>query len=225
MAAEATTSSPSVCKAAPIEEAAMRIGVLGTGDVGRTLGSAFERLGHEVVLGSRAAGDGTETFADAVAHGEVLVNATAGSASVAAIGASREPDRTGKVLVDVANPLDFSTGELRLTVSNDDSLAESIQRAFPELRVVKTLNTVTASVMVAPGAVPGDHVLFLAGDDADAKGTVRSLVGELGWRDAQLLDLGGLSAARGMEMYLPLWLTLMRTLGTPVFNVALERPS
>lgn len=202
----------------------MRIGVLGTGDVGRTLGSAFEALGHEVVLGSRTAGAGKVTFADAVAHGELLVNATAGAASVAAIGASDRGDRDGKVLLDVANPLDLSTGELRLTVSNDDSLAETIQRTFPGLRVVKSLNTVTAAVMVDPTSVPGDHVMFLAGDDLEAKGTVRALLVELGWREAQLLDLGGLSAARGMEMYLPLWLTLMQRLGTPVFNIAVERP-
>ena len=202
----------------------MRIGVLGTGDVGRTLGAALDRLGHEVVVGSRSAGDDTVTFAEAVAHGELLVNATAGAASVDAIGASARPDREGKVLLDVANPLDFSTGELRLTVSNGDSLAETIQRAFPELRVVKSLNTVTASVMVAPSSVPGDHVLFLAGDDADAKAAVRGLLDELGWREPQLLDLGDLPAARGMEMYLPLWLTMMQTFGTPVFNVSVERP-
>lgn len=201
----------------------MRIGILGTGSVARTLGDAFGRAGHDVVLGSRTAGGDKVTFADAVAHGEVLVNATAGAASVDAIGASERTDREGKVLLDVANPLDFSTGELRLTVSNDDSLGETIQRAFPELRVVKSLNTVTASVMVEPGSVPGDHVLFLAGADPTAKAVVRDLLGELGWRDAQLVDLGGIAAARGMEMYLPLWLTLMQTLGTPVFNVAVER--
>lgn len=202
----------------------MRIGVLGTGDVGRTLGSAFEAVGHDVVLGSRTAGDGKVTFADAAAHAEVLVNATAGSASVEAIGATEPADRDGKVLLDVANPLDFSTGELRLTVVNDDSLAESIQRAFPELRVVKSLNTVTAAVMVDPAAVPGDHALFLAGDDADAKTTVRGLLDELGWREEQLVDLGGLSAARGMEMYLPLWLEMMQASGSPMFNIVISRP-
>ncbi|MBW3619968.1 MAG: NADP oxidoreductase [Actinobacteria bacterium] len=201
----------------------MRIGVLGTGAVGRTLGSALHQLGHDVVLGSRTAGDDKVAFAEAVAHGELLVNATAGTGSVDAIGASTRADREGKVLLDVANPLDFSTGELRLTVSNGDSLAETIQRAFPELRVVKSLNTVTASVMVAPASVPGDHLLFLAGDDADAKAAVRGLLDELGWRETQLLDLGDLRAARGMEMYLPLWLTMMQTFGTPVFNLAVER--
>ncbi|MBW3657018.1 MAG: NADP oxidoreductase [Actinobacteria bacterium] len=201
----------------------MRIGILGTGTVARTLGDALGGAGHDVVLGSRTAGEDKITFAEAVAHGELLVNATAGAGSVDAIGASARADREGKVLLDVSNPLDFPSGELRLTVSNDDSLGEVIQRAFPELRVVKSLNTVTASVMVDPGSVPGDHVLFLAGADPTAKAVVRDLLGELGWRDVQLIDLGGIAGARGMEMYLPLWLTLMQTLGTPVFNVTVER--
>lgn len=203
----------------------MRIGVLGTGTVGGTLVDAFGALGHDVVMGSRTAAADRVTYAEAAARSELLVNATAGTASVAAIAATAPEDRDGKVLLDVANPLDFSTGELRLTIVNDDSLAEAIQRTFPELRVVKALNTVNASVMVAPASVPGDHVLPIAGDDTAAKDLVRALLGELGWRDEQLLDLGGLAGARAMEMYLPLWLRLMQALGTAEFNIAVERPS
>jgi hypothetical protein len=211
----------------------VRIGVLGTGVVGRTLGAALVERGHEVRMGSRAVpheaaeswssetGEraSTGTFSDAAAFGELVVNATAGVHSVAVLSALAD-ELDGKVVVDVANPLDFSGGfPPRLSVAGDDSLAEQIQRALPRTRVVKTLNTVTASVMVSPGSLAEPTDLLLAGDDAEAKAVVTELLGDLGWTSQRLRDLGGLSMARGTEMYLMLWVSLMGAMGTPQFNV------
>lgn len=212
----------------------MRIGVLGTGTVGRTLGSALLRNGHEVRLGSRTAGNEAAvgwaaevggpasegTFADAAGFGELLVNATAGAASLDALALAGAEQVAGKVLVDVANPLDFSQGmPPTLSVCNDDSLAEQIQRAYPDVRVVKALNTVTAALMVDPARVPGMHTVFVAGDDGTAKAQVAELLGEFGWPAEAVLDLGDITAARGLEMYLPLWLRLRGAAGTAVLNV------
>ena len=212
----------------------MRIGVLGTGNVGRTLGSALLRCGHEVRLGSRTSGNEAAvawadeiggpasegTFADAAGFGELVVNATAGAASLDALTLAGAEQLAGKVLVDVANPLDFSQGmPPTLTVCNDDSLGEQIQREFPDVRVVKTLNTVTAAVMVEPGLVPGAHTIFVAGNDDGAKAQARELLEELGWPAASILDVGDISAARGLEMYLPLWLRLWGATGTGILNV------
>jgi hypothetical protein len=214
----------------------MRIAVLGTGMVGRTLGSRLAELGHEVRMGARSAANATAAewaaaaaaaasagdFADAAAFGEVVLNCTSGTASLQALEAAGAPNLAGKVLIDVANPLDFSQGfPPSLAVCNTDSLGEQIQRAFPEARVVKALNTVNCAVMVEPGRVPGDHVLFMCGDDADAKGETRAILGELGWPAARVLDLGDITAARGMEMYLPLWLRIMASRGDADFNVVL----
>lgn len=151
------------------------------------------------------------------------MNATAGTASLEALD-SADGHLDGKVVVDVANPLDFSGGfPPRLSVCNDDSLAERIQRAHPSPRVVKALNTMAASVIVAPASVPGAHSVLLAGDSQDGKDDVRRLLESLGWPDADILDVGGITAARGLEMYLPLWLSLMQTLGTAQFNVGFAR--
>lgn len=212
----------------------MRIGVLGTGTVARTLGSALLRNGHEVRLGSRTTGNEAAvgwaaevggpasegTFADAAGFGELLVNATAGAASLDALALAGAEQLAGKVLVDVANPLDFSQGmPPTLSVCNDDSLAEQIQRAYPDIRVVKALNTVTAALMVDPARVPGTHTVFVAGDDGEAKAQVAELLGEFGWPAEAVLDVGDITAARGLEMYLPLWLRLWGATGTAVLNV------
>lgn len=216
----------------------MRIGVLGTGTVGRTLATKLASLGHEVVMGSREADNETAlawareagghasqgTFEDAARAGQVVVNATAGAHSLEALGAAGHGNLEGKVLIDVANPLDLSRGmPPTLTVANDDSLGESIQRAVPGARVVKALNTVNADVMVDPDSVPGDHDVFVAGNDADAKAAVTSLLGEMGWPRERILDLGDITAARGTEMYLALWLRLLLVTGTPHLNIAVER--
>src|SRR5215210_931754 len=219
----------------------MRIGVLGTGTVGQTLATKLVQLGHEVVMGSRSAGNDKAvawvaqvdssggaaaegSFADAAAHGELIVNATAGVASLDALRAAGSGNLDGKTLVDVSNPLDFSGGfPPRLSVANDDSLAEQIQRELPGTNVVKALNTMTASVMVDPGRVPGRHDVFLVGDDDGAKAQVARLLESFGWPTEQIRDLGGIGAARGLEAYLLLWLTLMGSLGTPEFNISVAR--
>lgn len=219
----------------------MRIGVLGTGAVGQALATRLVTLGHDVMMGARhttnpkaaawvagAQGPGPASagsFAEAVRHGEVVINATAGAASLAALEAAGGGEAlSGKVLVDVSNPLDFSQGAPpTLAVANVDSLGEQIQRAFPQARVVKTLNTVNANVMVHPEVVPGGHTVFVAGDDPAARQTVIELLRELGWLNADILDLGGIQAARGMEMYLPLWLSVMAAQDTPMFNIRVAR--
>jgi len=212
----------------------MRIGVLGTGIAGRTLAKALLSNGHEVRLGSRTAGNEAAvawaaeiggpasegTFADAAGFGELVINATAGAASLEALNLAGAEQLAGKVLIDVSNPLDFSRGmPPTLTVCNDDSLGEQIQRAFADVRVVKTLNTVTAAVMVQPTLVPGTHTIFVAGDDAAAKAQTGELLQDFGWPAESILDLGDITAARAMEMYLPLWLRLYGATGTAVLNV------
>ncbi len=223
----------------------MRIAVLGTGAVGRTLAEAFASRGHQVVVGTRdveatlarTEPEGTESFANwatahadvrlvpyaaAGSHAEVLVNATSGAGSLAALEAAAAAE--GTVVLDVSNPLDFSTGfPPTLSVANTDSVGEQLQRAFPAARVVKTLNTVTAQVMVDPALVPGEHHVFVAGEDDDAKRVAVELLGELGWPAARVIDLGGIRAARSTEMYLPLWLSLMGAVGSPVFNIQVVR--
>jgi predicted dinucleotide-binding enzyme len=209
----------------------MRIAVIGSGVVGRTLGNAFRRLGHDVVVGTRdpeatAARDEwaghdlpLSTLAEAGVGADLVVNATTGSASLEALA---KVDLDGKVLIDVSNPLDFSEGfPPTLTVKDTDSLAEQIQRAHPEARVVKTLNTVNAAIMVHPGSLPETSTMFLAGDDPLARETVRELLGDLGWVD--IIEFPTLDGARGLEMWLPLWVRLMGALGTAEFNLRLVR--
>ncbi|WP_427018659.1 NADPH-dependent F420 reductase [Pseudarthrobacter sp. P1] len=213
----------------------MKIAVLGTGPVGRTLGTAFAAAGHEVAMGSRDATNESaaawaeatggsaraDNFAGAAAWAELVVNATPGTVSLLALEAAGRENLAGKVLLDVSNPLDFSAGfPPSLSVLNTDSVAESIQRAFPEARVVKSLNTVAAPVMVAPQALAGgEHDVFLAGNDDVAKAAVRALLSQLGWADGHIRDLGALESARGMEMYLPLWLRLMGATKSAMFNI------
>jgi 8-hydroxy-5-deazaflavin:NADPH oxidoreductase len=199
----------------------VRIAVLGTGVVGTTIATKLRELGHDVQIGSRSTGDDAVPFADAAAHGELVFNCTAGTASLEALGAAGEENINGKVLVDVANPLDFSKGmPPTLSVCNDDSLGEQIQRAFPEAKVVKALNTVNASVMVDPASVPGEHDLFMCGNDDEAKAQVSSaILQSFGWPADRIHDLGDITAARAQEMYLPLWLRLMGVVGGPTFNI------
>jgi len=209
----------------------MKITVLGSGVVGRTLASAFVRLGHDVVVGTRdpevTAGRDEwagldlplQPLADAATGAEVVVNAITGSVSLEALA---EVDLDGKILIDVSNPLDFSNGfPPTLTVKDTDSLGEQIQRAHPEARVVKTLNTVNAAIMVRPGSLPETSSMFLAGDDPLARETVRELLRALGWTD--IVEFPTIEGARGLEMWLPLWVRLMDALDTAEFNVRLVR--
>ena len=198
----------------------MKIGVLGTGVVGPTLAGKLRELGHDVRVGSRDGSKGDGTFAEAAAHGELVMNATAGAVSLEALAQAGEDKLAGKVLVDVANPLDFSRGKPpTLTVCNDDSLGEQVQRRFPSARVVKTLNTVNAGVMVDPASLPGEHDIFVCGDDGEAKAQVRELLESFGWPRERILDLGAIDSSRAVEMYLPLWLRLLGARGTPRVNV------
>jgi predicted dinucleotide-binding enzyme len=203
----------------------MKIAVLGTGMVGRTLAPAFQRLGHDVVVGTRdpAATRAREEWTPdvplapyrEVADGaDVVVNATNGKVSLIALGMVGAEPLAGKVLLDVANRLDSSEGP--------DSLAEEIQRAFPDALVAKTLNTVNCAVMVDPSrAGDGDTTIFVASDHAEARRVARELLAALGWRD--VIEFGELSAARGLELWVHLWVRLMRHFGTPNFNLKLER--
>ena len=211
----------------------MRIGILGTGVVGKTLGTKLAKLGHDVRMGSRAAGgekarvwvketaskSSEGTFADAAAHAEMVFNCTSGMASLEALKAAGALNLQGKVLVDVSNPLDFSKGmPPTFSVCNTDSIGEQIQRAFPTAKVVKSLNTVTVAVMVEPSLIPGVHTMFVSGNDHKAKGEVIDLLKTgFGWKE--VMDLGDITAARAQEMHLALWLRLFTKLKTPNVNI------
>ena len=216
----------------------MKIGVLGTGIVGRTIGTRLVGLGHQVVMGSRTAdnADAAEwaaevgagashgTFADAGAGADLLFNCTVGTARSMRSGRSGRISWRGKVVVDVSIPLDFSNGlPPSLLVCNTDSLGEQIQRAFPDALVVKTLNTMNCEVMVDPSRVPGDHDVFVSGNDGGAKEQVRQLLESFGWGDDRIIDLGDITTSRGPEMYLPLWLELYGALGTGTLNIKVVR--
>jgi hypothetical protein len=216
----------------------MRVAVLGTGAAGRAIASRLQQLGHEVTMGSRQAdgealtewlakaGDGAHggTFAEAAGTAELVFNCTAGTASLEALRAAGAENLAGKTLVDVANPLDFSAGfPPTLSVCNDDSLAERIQAASPETRVVKSLNTVNCAVMVDPGRVRGDHAIFVCGDDGAAKAQVKALLEAIGWAPESIVDLGDLTGARATEMYVALWVRLYGTLDSADFNIAIAR--
>ncbi len=226
----------------------MKIAVLGTGMVGQAVAAKLSDLGHEVTIGTRdpqatlarTEPDGMGNppfsawhsghsavrlapFAEAAAQAEVVVNATNGGVSIDVLTLAGAANLAGKVLLDIANPLDFSQGfPPTLFVKDTDSLGEQIQRAFPDVRVVKALNTMTAALMVEPGlAAGGDHSVFVSGDDEVAKKTVIDLLQSIGHTD--VIDLGDLSTARGTEMLLPVWLRLMGALGTPMFNFKIAR--
>ena len=225
----------------------MKFAVLGTGSVGRAIADRLDELGHDVLIGTRdpdatvarAAADdmGNPTyaewaaqhprvrlgsFAEAAGQAEVVVNATNGGASLDVLALAGADALAGKVIIDIANPLDFSQGmPPTLFVKDTDSLAEQIQRAFPSARVVKTLNTMTAALMVRPAELAEGSSVFVSGDDPQAKAVVTALLQEFGHSD--VIDLGNLSSARGTEMLLPVWLRLWAALGTPMFNFKIVR--
>jgi predicted dinucleotide-binding enzyme len=225
----------------------MDVAVLGTGSVGRAIAGRFHELGERVVVGTRdpeatkartepdgmgnppfaswlAEHEGVElaTFSDAAAGAEVVVNASSGVATLEVLELAGAENLAGKVLLDISNPLDFAGGfPPTLTVKDTDSLGEQVQRALPEARVVKTLNTVNAALMVDPAALGQSTTVFLSGDDADAKATVTAILHSFGHDD--VLDLGGIETARGVEMWLPLWLRVMGAVGTARFNLKVVR--
>ncbi|MFD9124608.1 NADPH-dependent F420 reductase [Kitasatospora sp. NPDC059571] len=222
----------------------MRYAILGTGMVGRTIAAKLAALGHEVVIGTRdpqttlarteADAMGTPpfarwqqdhpgialaTFADAAARADIVVNATSGAGALPALEAAGADNLNGKVLLDIANPLDFSRGMPPvLDPVNTDSLGEEIQRVFPDLRVVKTLNTMNCLLMVDPARVPGEHNVFVSGNDTDAKKAATELLVSFGWPEKDIIDLGDITTARGTEMLLPIWLRLWGALGHADFN-------
>jgi 8-hydroxy-5-deazaflavin:NADPH oxidoreductase len=226
----------------------MNIGVLGTGMVGQVVGAALAAKGHKVMIGTRDVqkaltnteknsmgmpGFGTwhkdhqdiqvGTFAEVATFGELLVNATSGLASLNALGAAGETNLGSKVFIDIANELDFSKGMPPRALANTDrSLGEDIQKAFPNLKVVKTLNTMNAFVMVNPALVKGgDSTVFINGNDAGAKATVTEILKSFGWQD--IMDLGDITASRAAEMILPLWLKAWGAIGNTPFNFKIAR--
>ena len=213
----------------------MQIGVLGSGMVAQTIGQKLVELGHSVKLGTRdprkldewlgkvGGGASVGGFADAAAFGAILFNCTSGTGSLEALTSAGAENLAGKVLIDVANPLDFSHGmPPTLTVCNTDSLGEQIQRAFPDVKVVKALNTMNAYLMVNPALLPGDHDVFICGNDAEAKATVANILKNwFGWRS--VIDMGDITAARGTEMLLPIWVRLWGVFQSPMFNFKIVR--
>ena len=212
----------------------MKMGILGSGMVGQAISARLAELGHEVMIGTRdpnklsewsASNQNVEigSFAETAAQGEILFNATNGAGSLMALERAGAENLSGKILVDISNPLDFSKGfPPSLIVSNTDSLAEQIQRAHPNTKVVKTLNTVTARLMVYPREVAdGDHQIFMSGNDVDAKSQVAELLKSFGW--IHILDLGDITSARAAEMYLPLWVRLYGALNSGMFNVKIVK--
>lgn len=195
-----------------------KIGILGTGTVGKTIGSALIKLGYSVMMGSRTADNSTAkefatnngqnakngTFEDAANFSDIIFNCTMGMASLQALALAGPSALKGKLLIDLSNPLDFSKGmPPSLSVCNTDSLAEQIQRNFPDTHVVKTLNIVNCEVMVNPGKSEGEPTMFICGNEASAKNSTIEILKDFGWKD--LIDLGDITNARGMEMLLPLW--------------------
>jgi predicted dinucleotide-binding enzyme len=217
----------------------MKIAVLGTGMVGNTIATKLVQLGHQVMIGSRSANSEagqqwlrsvggnaqTGTFADAAAFGELVFDCTNGANALTALRQAGVGNLRGKILIQVGNPLDTSKGmPPTLTVCNTDSLGEQIQREFPDVRVVKALNTVNCDIMIAPSRVPGDHDLFICGNDAAAKGEVTDWLCEwFGWKPGNIVDLGDITNSRGTEMFLALWVRLWGVLGTPHFNIHVVR--
>jgi len=213
----------------------MKISILGTGMVGNALGTKLVQKGHEVTMGSRnakneaaqewAASLGkrahTATFRDAAAFGEIVISCTGGMHSMEALESVGAEPLRGKILIDVSNPLQQDQdGSMILGFCNTYSLGERIQKAFPETRVVKALNTVNCEIMIEPSRVPGDHNLFVCGNDAAAKKDVTKYLNEwFGWKPDNIIDVGDITAARGTEMMMPLWMRLFQgVIGHPHFN-------
>ncbi len=212
-----------------------KIAVLGTGNVGDTIGSKLIEVGHTVMMGSRTADNekakafvakhngkaSAGTFADAAAFGEIVFNCTAGVGSLEALKLAGEKNINGKIIVDIANPLDFSKGmPPSLAICNIISLGEEIQKAFPQTKVVKALNTMWCGLMVNPGMINGgDHSTFVSGNDTGAKEEVKRILKSFGWAEQNILDLGDITKARGTEMYLPIWLSIYGATNNGAFNI------
>lgn len=213
----------------------MKIGILGTGIVGNTIGSKLVKLGHEVMMGSRTADNekGKEfaktngskasygTFADAASFGGIIFNCTSGGVSLNVLQMAGAANMNGKILIDISNPLDFSKGMppvLIPSLSNTTSVGEAIQKAFPDVKVVKAFNTMNTNIMVNASLVNGEHDVFICGNDEGAKTKVKEMLGWFGWKPNTIIDLGDITGSRGMEMILPLWIRLWGVYQSPNFN-------
>lgn len=213
----------------------MKIAVLGTGGVGNTIGARLIELGHEVIMGSRTETNekalaftekhpgkaSAATFADAIKKGEIVINCTKGDSAVAVLSNGKD-SLNNKIVIDIANPLDFNNGMppcLIPSLSNTWSLGEEIQKNFPEAKVVKTLNTMWCGLMVNPKMIgEGNHVNYICGNDAVAKQKVMSLLEEFGWKKENVLDLGDISNSRATEAVLPIWLRVWGATKNGAFN-------
>lgn len=216
----------------------MKIAVFGTGVVGDTIGSRLIELGYTVMMGSRTStnekalafvakhkiGASAGTYAEAAAFGEIIFNCTKGEASIDALRAAGFA-LDGKIIVDVANPLDFSKGmppSLIPSLSNTNSLGEEIQKTFPKAHMVKTLNTMWCGLMVNPNLIGGgDHINYICGNDTGAKSKVKDLLKAFGWQEKNILDLGDITNARGTEAVLPIWLRVWAATQNGAFNFKL----
>jgi hypothetical protein len=222
----------------------MKIAVFGTGIVGQVISEKLAALGHEVTIGTRSVQGAMErkgkdnfgrppfsewhkshsnisvrTFNEAAVGAEVIVNATNGSGTLSALEQAGATNLSGKVLLDISNPLDFSKGiPPSLFICNTDSLGEQIQRTYPDLRVVKSLNTMNAYVMVDPSLLSDDHHVFMSGNDPSAKAIVKELLMAMGWKENNIIDMGDITTARGTEQLLPIWVRLWGVLQNPMFN-------
>jgi predicted dinucleotide-binding enzyme len=213
----------------------MKFGILGTGMVGNTIGSKLVKLGNEVKMGSRTADNekGKEfakasgskashgTFADAAKFGEVIFNCTSGGVSLNVLQMAGAANLNEKILIDVSNPLDFSKGMPPILVpslSNTTSVGEAIQKAFPDVKVVKAFNTMNTNLMVNPSLIKGEHDVFICGNDEGAKTKVREMLDSFGWKPSSIVDMGDITGSRGMEMILPLWIRLWGVYQSPNFN-------
>jgi 8-hydroxy-5-deazaflavin:NADPH oxidoreductase len=222
----------------------MKIAILGTGEVGQAIAEKLASAGHEVQIGTRNVKETLDrkepdnfgrppfsewnaqhsniklsTYSEAAAFGELIVNATRGAGSLPALELAGVKNLANKIILDISNPLDFSKGmPPTLLVCNTDSLAEQIQRAYPETKVVKSLNTLASNLMLNPGLLKEDHNIFLSGNDANAKKTVRELLNSFGWKNENIIDLGDITTARGTEQFLALWIRLWGALKTSMFN-------
>jgi predicted dinucleotide-binding enzyme len=227
----------------------MKIGILGTGIVSQTLAAKLSAGGQAVMIGTR---DVAATMARsepdamgnppfrvwrdhhphiavgslpvAAGHGDLVINALAGAATIEGLRRAGADHFAGKILLDLSNPLDFSHGfPPSLFVSSTDSLGERVQRELPAARVVKTLHTVNASVMVEPRRLAGgDHTMFVCGNDPSAKGEVtRMLVEWFGWSD--VIDLGDITNARATEALLLLWTRTYASIKSPMFSFKVVR--
>lgn len=224
----------------------MKIGIIGGGGVGQTLGAGLIAAGHSVTIGIRAAtpdalakpraqakpladwitatGGKVATMAQAASGADLIINATLGESSIAALTLAGAANLADKVLIDVGNPLDFSQGmppALTAALSGHTRLAEQIQAAFPTARVVKAFNTMGASIMTHPGSVAGAHDLLIAGNDPAAKDSVIAIAKGFGWQN--FVDLGDLKAACAMEAQVLLWARVMEATGSFVHNIHIAR--